>query len=103
MRRAPSQMSIFLPQTEADALIAMPKRRVDDEVRRFPGLGGRVAIPLESVDRSEDFLIDVTRSRINLSKITYQNRARSVIVLLRLDLNGRPTRIQMTSRFRARI
>jgi hypothetical protein len=85
-------MSIELTQIEADELIAMPKQPTDQNVVQFPSVGERLLIPLISVDRTEDFLLDVTRSRIDLAKITYQNRGRVVVVLMRLDLNGAPHR-----------
>ena len=81
-----------LPQADADALLAMEKRRVDDRVRKFPDRGGVLAIPLTSVDLRENFLLDVRRGRVDISKVTYQNRARSVVVLARLDLAGAPHR-----------
>jgi hypothetical protein len=85
-------MSVNLSQAEADALIAVPKRRADDEERRFPPPGDRLVIPLVSNDKREDFLLDITRSQINVAKITHQNRARQVVVLLRLDIDGAPHR-----------
>jgi hypothetical protein len=85
-------VSILLSQTEADALIAMQKRVSDADIRQFPIPGEKLVIPLESMDRSEDFSLDVSRGRIDLSKVTYQNRARQIIVLLRLDLGGPPHR-----------
>ena len=85
-------MSIELTQTEADELIAMPKQPSDHNIVQFPSVGERLVIPLISLDRTEDFLLDVTRSRIDLAKITYQNRGRVVVVLMRLDLNGAPHR-----------
>jgi hypothetical protein len=33
-------------------------------------------------------MLDVTRAQIKLAKATYQNRARQVIILMRLDLDG---------------
>jgi hypothetical protein len=85
-------MSIDLNQAEANQLMAMPKRASTDGIQQFPSLGGRLVIELESVDKSEDFLLDVTRSRIDFSRINYQNRGRVVVVLKRLDLNGAPHR-----------
>lgn len=82
----------ILIQAEADALLAVQKRRIDDRVWQYPGLGGSVTIPLESTDGREDFLLDVYRARIDLLKGTYQNRARHVVVLVRLDFGGRPHR-----------
>ncbi len=37
-------------------------------------------------------MLDINRGRINLDKVTYQNRARQVFPLVRLDLNGPPHR-----------
>jgi hypothetical protein len=83
---------IDLTQAEADNLIAMEKQRVDDEDWFFPPPGDRVAIPLTSLDKRESFILDVTRAQIKLTKATYQNRARQVIILMRLDLDGSPHR-----------
>lgn len=85
-------MSITLTQAEANHLIAMHKQRSDDIPRQFPGPGERLVVPLISMDRTEDFLLDITRSRIDFVKVTYQNRGRQVIVLMRLDVNGPPHR-----------
>jgi hypothetical protein len=85
-------MSVDLTQSEADQLMTMPKRPRTDEIQMFPVLGGKLIIELESIDKSEDFLLDVTRSRIDFSRITYQNRGRAVVVLKRLDLDGAPHR-----------
>ena len=81
-----------LTQEEADLLISMEKNRVDEREWLFPGPGGRVAIPLISVDKRENFVLDVTRVQIKLTKATYQNRARSAIILIRLDVDGSPHR-----------
>jgi hypothetical protein len=47
---------------------------------------------LTSIDKRENFVLDVTRAQIKLTKATYQNRARAVIILMRLDLDGPPHR-----------
>ena len=83
---------INLTQDEADKLMAMEKRAVDEKEWLFPVAGDRVAIPLTSLDKRESFMLDVTRARIKLTKATYQNRARAAIILLRLDLDGPPHR-----------
>lgn len=85
-------MSLDLNQAEAETLIAMPKRPSAENVLLFPLMGEKLIIELESLDKTEDFFVDVSRSRIDLAKITYQNRARQVVVLLRLDVNGAPHR-----------
>jgi hypothetical protein len=81
---------INLTQDEADKLIAMEKRAVDEKEWLFPARGERVAIPLTSLDKRESFMLDVTRAQIKLTKATYQNRARAAIILMRLDLDGPP-------------
>jgi len=83
---------IDLTQPEADALIAMEKHRVDDTTHRFPPLGGTLTVPLHSADRREEFLLDIGQGRIDLLKTKLQNRARQVVILVRLDLAGAPHR-----------
>lgn len=83
---------INLTQAEADLLIAMEKHTATDQVFDYPALGGSICVPLHSVDKRENFLLDVSRSRINLQKGTYQARARQVVVLVRLDFGGSPHR-----------
>lgn len=81
-----------LDQAEADALIAMEKRRTDTSEYDYPIAGKLLTVPLISTDLREPFLLDVRRSRINLAKGTYQNRVRQVVVLVRLDFGGPPHR-----------
>ena len=83
---------IDITQDEADALIEMEKRFVEDKDWTFPVAGERIAHALTSLDKRENFTLDVTRAQIKLTKATYQNRARQVIVLMRLDLDGPPHR-----------
>ena len=83
---------ITLTQTEADVLLAMEKHRSDDDTYEYPSLGGAIRVPLYSVDKRETFFLDVTRSEIKLTKGTYQNRARGVVILARLDFAGAPHR-----------
>jgi hypothetical protein len=81
---------IAITQAEADALIEMEKRFVDDTDWTFPAAGSRISLALTSRDKRENFMFDVTRAQIVLTKATYQNRARQAIVLMRLDLDGPP-------------
>src|SRR6202051_3110827 len=83
---------IDIAQAEADILIEMEKRFVDDKDWTFPAAGQRLALPLTSLDKRENFMLDVTRAQIKLTKATYQNRARQAIILMRLDLDGPPHR-----------
>lgn len=84
--------NVVLTQAEADSLLAMEKHRVDDTVWSPPLRGGSVTVPLVSVDGRESFHLDLRRGRINLAKNTYQNRARQVFILARLDVGGAPHR-----------
>jgi len=81
-----------LTQAEADALIAMEKHRVNEDPSDFPKGGQSISVPLQSSDKREQFLLDLSRGRIDLLKVKMQNRARQVIVLVRLDLGGAPHR-----------
>jgi hypothetical protein len=81
-----------LSQAEADALIAMEKHRVSDDRCDFPMNGQSLSLMLQSPDKREQFLLDLYRGRIDLLKGTYQNRARQVVVLVRLDFGGSPHR-----------
>lgn len=66
----------------------MEKVRADQVHYDYPGLGGSIVVPLVSADRTEQFLLDLRRGRIDLAKITHQHRGRQVVVLVRLDLGG---------------
>ena len=83
---------VSLTQAEADALLATEKHRVDDATYDYPSFGGTPRIELQSADKREGFMLDVSRSQIVLTKGTYQNRSRSVVILARLDFGGAPHR-----------
>ena len=77
----------MLDQLEADRLILMEKKRRDDNVWGFPDLGGYVSVPVVSIDGSENFLFDLGRGRLKLSKIKFQERY-IIYPLVRLDIDG---------------
>lgn len=79
-----------LTQTEAVELIQMEKKSVNDDRHLFPSSARKLIIPLESLDGKEDFSLDIHQCNIRLKKLTLQNRARTTIILLRLDLAGPP-------------
>ena len=83
---------IILTQVEADVLIAAEKHRSDEGHHQFPMRGESLSVPLHSADRRENFLLDLSRGRIDLRKVKMQNRGRQVVVLVRLDLGGAPHR-----------
>lgn len=78
----------MLTQAEADALL---------QVRKWFPPGTTVVVPsgkrvydLESDAPEERFVVDTFRGTIRLQKVTLQNRARTAVILARLDLNGAP-------------
>jgi len=83
---------ISLTQAEAEALITMEKHRANEERHQFPMGGQGLILPLQSSDKREMFLLDISQGSINLAKVKMQNRARQVVVLVRLDLAGGPHR-----------
>ena len=80
----------MLTQSEADALIAIPKRRANDRRYQFPNSGETLIVPIISEDGSESFLVDVNRGRIRITKCTFQERYRDIYILVRLDIGGTP-------------
>lgn len=84
--------TIDLTQSEADELLALEKHCVDDTQWLFPDVGSLLTMPLTSADEREAFLLDVSRGRISLERIKYQNRARIAVVLARIDIGGPPHR-----------
>lgn len=81
-----------LTQAEADALLAVHKHRVNEDRSDFPMAGQSLILPLQSHDKREHFLLDLSRGRLDLLKVKMQNRARQIVVLVRLDLGGAPHR-----------
>ncbi|MCQ5376947.1 MAG: hypothetical protein NO516_02730, partial [Candidatus Methanomethylicia archaeon] len=82
---------VELTQREADILISMEKCSICDEGYEWTP-EKPLAIPLESCDRKEKFMLDLSR-RVQIAlKVTYQNRTRETIILVRLDLGGGPHR-----------
>ena len=85
-------MSAELTQNEIEYLLNLEKNYVGTQKFKYPILGGKLNIQLSSSDKNEEFILDITRSHISLSKNTFQNRAQGSIILLRLDLDSAPHR-----------
>lgn len=80
-----------LSQNDADQLFLLEKvLKEENPLYDFPVGGDKVSVPLVSADKKEDFIFDVTSSSISISKYTFQNRARKIEILRRLDLEGAP-------------
>ena len=82
---------IGLLQSEADAPLALPKRRKESAIYRLPPHRGRLAVPLHDLGAREMFMLDISRGGISLERRTYQTRARQTAILARLDF-GSPHR-----------
>ncbi|MCY3978365.1 MAG: hypothetical protein OXG23_09725 [Chloroflexi bacterium] len=83
---------INLTQAEADALLAMKKYFVNRAIIAFPPRGHRKIFSLKSGDNREQFLLEIWRGRVDIRKVSLQNRARQSVILLRLDLGSLPHR-----------
>ena len=79
---------IELTQAEADDLIKAPKVKVDDSPWMYSGQGDSLRIPLTSEDRRENFMLDISRGRIEVIRGKYQMRGHHIIILVRLDFGG---------------
>jgi hypothetical protein len=82
-----------LTQAEADLLLKLPKRAHPGTVLELT-----TSMPMDqdwdliSHDRREQFILTIERGRRKTIRLKFQTRARNVIVLARLDLNGSPHR-----------
>jgi len=79
----------MLTQAVADALIGMKKTFLNNAVISLTA-GSDLSYELEASAANERFLLDLSRGTIRLSKFKFQTRARTAIVLVRLDLDGSP-------------
>jgi hypothetical protein len=81
----------MLTQSEADALIALGKKRTSNDTYNFPFSREILTIPIISIDGRESFLLDINKKgSIKLTRCTYQERYRRIIILVRLDIDGQP-------------
>ncbi len=69
-----------ITQDEADKLMAMQKKTIDQTEWMFPGPADRIVVPLTSLEKRENFLLDVTRYHIKLTKATFQNAPTSSLL-----------------------
>ncbi len=80
----------MLTQSEADQLMRMVKHFVRAPAAIAIRPGADDTYELTSSDEREKFLLDVWRGTYRLSKLKFQERARTVVVLVRLDVAGAP-------------
>jgi hypothetical protein len=78
-----------IPQTEADGLLALRKTFKEDAPLEFTTTTSMdYERALLSDDRREEFLLTIERGNRKRIRLKYQTRARKVIILARLDLDG---------------
>jgi hypothetical protein len=80
----------MLTQAEADRFMQMAKRFVRPPSSISLPVGVDETYDLAAVDDREKFLLDVWRGTLRLTKLKFQNRVRTVAVLVRLDIDGAP-------------
>jgi hypothetical protein len=80
----------MLTQAEADQLIAMSKHFIQPPPAISIPPGTDDTFDLAGPSDRERFLLDVWRGTLRLSKLKFQNRVRTAIVLVRLDVDGAP-------------
>ena len=80
----------MLSQAEADQFMLMSKRFVDPPSTISIPPGADDTYELAGLADRDKFQLDVWRGTLRLSKLKYQNRIRTTIVLVRLDVDGAP-------------
>jgi len=81
---------VDIAQSEADYLMQLEKFFESDDPIELGVISLKCCHPLISIDGRERFLLDIWRGGISLKKYRLQERARSVIILVRLDISGAP-------------
>lgn len=80
----------MLTQAEADQFMQMVKHfiRRPATITIPPGVDD--TYELAGPNNKETFLLDVWRGTLRLSKLKYQNRVQTAVILVRLDVDGAP-------------
>ncbi len=79
----------MISNVEFQRLLNLLKEFVNTERLMLPKAGTKIDLKLSSLDKKEDFVLNIRRGRINLSKITYQNLySKYNMPLIRIDLDG---------------
>jgi len=80
----------MLTQAEADQFMQMAKHfvRPPASISIPPGVDD--TYELAAFDDRERFLLDIWRGTLRVTKLKFQNRVQTVVVLVRLDVDGAP-------------
>ena len=81
----------MLSQKEIDELLEILKHiEYDQSMFAFPQKGEKEVLTAYSLDKRTMFLIDITPGKSRNNKISFQERYKKDVILLRLDMNGPP-------------
>jgi hypothetical protein len=80
----------MLTQLEADQYLKMAKHFIQPPATITIPPGADESHDLATPDDRERFLLDIWRGTLRLTKLKFQNRVRTSIVLVRLDVDGAP-------------
>jgi hypothetical protein len=80
----------MLTQAEADEFLQMVKHIVRPPSTITIPPGSDDTYELAGPNNREVFLLDVWRGTLRLSKLKYQNRVQTAVILVRLDIDGAP-------------
>jgi hypothetical protein len=80
----------MLTQAEADQLMKVSKHFIRPPAAITVPPGVDDTYELAGPDGREVFLLDVWRGTLRLSKLKFQNRVRTAVILVRLDVDGAP-------------
>lgn len=80
---------MILKQIESELLIDCEKYFMDTSIIQLDRNNRTINRVIKSVDNKDDFILDISKGRINLSKVKYQSRHKqSNSILLRIDTSS---------------
>nr|WP_302684648.1 hypothetical protein [uncultured Dialister sp.] len=84
-----SKSKVLLSNTDFLKLFGEEKL-FEDTNAIFPAENESVSLPAVGISTKEKYLMDINRKRCTLTRITYQQRAKKTILMLRLDIDTKP-------------
>lgn len=91
---------LVLDQIEADLLLEHKKYFVDNSIIKLEKNNKNITRIIKSIDNKEDFILDISKGRINLSRVKYQSRHKlSNTILLRIDTSSGARHINPDGQF----
>lgn len=79
----------MISEKEFNQLMDLEKVLEDESPIILPNNGGKITRIIKSFCEKEDFILNIERGKINLSKVKYQSRYKKTnTILVRIDTNG---------------